>query len=538
MRTNGRFLFNVLYVFGCGMCLGALVSSPEVKAEEPTPLYEYEETTKPGYHIKNHPSCSAETVEGLADCVDDTLPLLSGDPVRQANCGISRPGRYTSGNFFYSLGTYAAHNATQIYVDAESQNRYGCDSTPGYRIGVEYVSATIVEQTLKCNAVYVDTFPIPDGFERPERGSNCIRVTANEGCAVDTNQIYGEYLAPGANGPRYGWSGYSTGAICTPCGQLLECEEGEPEAQPIPEYVDEPDTENPFYCGTNPDGEFYCLNLQYTDEEPPFIEYADNQQGLQKELAELESEGCTVVAEGQYVVCPEGQEPAENTNENSDDDRTLVSTAEITNSYTSETININTYTYEGSANEYGQPDEDINDTGGDTDGDGDSDGDTDGDGDSDNADVIAKLNEIKAKQAGTNSKLNTISNQIGEGNQKLDGIKSSVDGLGDKLDGVKDAVEDLNNADEFSAPTDGEEYGDSLNNYWGRLQNAPIIQAVDNVIPAEQEGSCPPLEFELFDWGTVGTTMHCDLWEQATPIIEVMAVVAWSLLGLFILLSA
>jgi hypothetical protein len=108
--------------------------------------------------------------------------------------------------------------------------------------------------------------------------------------------------------------------------------------------------------------------------------------------------------------------------------------------------------------------------------------------------------------------------------------------------GNNEVLDDTNQDGEkdFNLPErgEGDDIGGAISDAWQRVENAPIVQAFENVAPSShQAGVCPPLSFSLFG-GSVSTTFHCEVWESIAGVLAVASFIAWTLIGVFIVASA
>jgi hypothetical protein len=114
--------------------------------------------------------------------------------------------------------------------------------------------------------------------------------------------------------------------------------------------------------------------------------------------------------------------------------------------------------------------------------------------------------------------------------------------------GIGDGADETNGEDEgeedapFTGPETGgqptaEETGAEL---WNKLNAAPIVAAVNGLGGVSNPtGSCTAFTVPAgWIFGTFSTTIHCDIWDTASPALGLIMMVAWSWLALVIFLRA
>ncbi|MES9872660.1 MAG: hypothetical protein ABW146_06100 [Candidatus Sedimenticola sp. 6PFRAG7] len=94
--------------------------------------------------------------------------------------------------------------------------------------------------------------------------------------------------------------------------------------------------------------------------------------------------------------------------------------------------------------------------------------------------------------------------------------------------------------EKFTGPEFGEAktYTESLNDFYTRAKNSPLGQAangIGNGMPSG--GNCQPLSFDLY-FGNVSTSIHCTTWDAVKGGLSIVMMAAWSLLAVYIFLSA
>lgn len=462
------------------------------------------------YYGTEYPSCKKTTKEALAEC-EHILPNVT-----PTGCS-TMDGVYSSGRYYdFRGGNHTHYNSQFTFRSVAEVTPHNCNTYANTFQSRTYTILSVVETASTNNCI--SGRASGDSLVPPPVGqTGCIDLGL-EGCSMFVDSVTEHHYA---TGDTYSWSARVSGTKCDPNAN----DEFTVTAEQVANNQNDENAindANPFVCTDTPDGLLSCVNLNHVQDPDPYIEHTDNQQGNNPQTEELTLDGCTAIADGQYWLCEEPDEPPQNNDGISENDSTLISETTYTNITTQNTTNISQYMHEGSAVDHGQPDNST-DTGLDVDGDGDSDGDVDGDGDSDNGDLVAKLESLNRSQRQT-------TNELAQANDTLDSIESNTASIAEQL-------ENINNAGDFNSPDDADDIATSTGDYFGRLQQAPIVQAVQNIAPVEQQGSCPSLDFSL-PWGNVSTTLHCDIWQTVKPIIETVAVVAWSIAAFVILFSA
>jgi hypothetical protein len=108
---------------------------------------------------------------------------------------------------------------------------------------------------------------------------------------------------------------------------------------------------------------------------------------------------------------------------------------------------------------------------------------------------------------------------------------SSTEETGDGEEGGEDAP--FNPSDNPQVDS----FQQSIEKYYQRIQNAPIVNAFNNLTGTMSAGSCPALNMET-PWGGVNTQIHCDLMSNVGPTLSLVMQAVWVLFGAIIFLKA
>ncbi len=164
-----------------------------------------------------------------------------------------------------------------------------------------------------------------------------------------------------------------------------------------------------------------------------------------------------------------------------------------------------------------------------------------------NADNISKLNEVVEA-------INSLAGTTGCVDSNGDGFddatnidmntcqrnESSTDtGVGAVNKSIKDlnqTLKDQTQIGPMNSRIDGKTAGDVLGGYYVRLKEIPLIAPLAN-INFPSGGSCSPLTFDIPEWGSFSTSLHCDTYREVSPLLSPVMLFIWSLFGIRIVMG-
>lgn len=80
-------------------------------------------------------------------------------------------------------------------------------------------------------------------------------------------------------------------------------------------------------------------------------------------------------------------------------------------------------------------------------------------------------------------------------------------------------------------------YQESFQAFYAKAKTAPIIAALGQIGQSMPAGACPQLSFQALTWGTISTTIHCDLAAQLN-VLTALFLGIWALIAVRVFMSA
>lgn len=81
-------------------------------------------------------------------------------------------------------------------------------------------------------------------------------------------------------------------------------------------------------------------------------------------------------------------------------------------------------------------------------------------------------------------------------------------------------------------------FTETLTDFRAAIQQSPLMIAVNATTGGMGVGTCPPLQFTVPGWGTIGTAIHCEIANDSFGILGPLMLGIWGFLGLRIIVSA